>query len=393
MTANRGHSMQGLRPSQRHAAWRWATPEAQSVLASRDLAVILRFHRRVNGQNQSETGALLGYDKTYVSAIELGKRRLTDVTALRHIADRLALPPHVLGVTDLADTDFRAMLQFGQSAVRLAEIARQTGHASEAVAELWPLVARLEARARDGHTEREALRLLADARLGLGTALGNVLPEERLVTAAHWTAKSLSVVGHLDDPALTTTALRMHGNELRKAGLVGAAVNRLVRAASMAPSPTSRAAVLPLLARAAGALSNAPLFDRAVQETRTLLDQVDHTSLVNPVALHEIELRGLISTGRTRAAILRAEQATPVPTTAIAPQWSVIELITTGKVRLLGGDTRGAAELLTQAVNEARTQRLPHQLQRINRISGHELVEVNDAAAHALSQLRTEMAA
>ncbi|MER8084193.1 helix-turn-helix domain-containing protein [Streptomyces sp. NPDC087532] len=389
-SAANGHAQQ---PSSRHAAWHWATSEAQTVLATRDLAAILRFHRHVHGQSQSETGALIGYDKTYVSAIELGKRRLTDVAALRHIADRLTLPPHILGVTDPADTDFRAMLQFGQSTVRLAEIARQTGHASEAVAELWPLVARLEARARDGHTEREALRLLADARLGLGTALGNVLPEERLATAAHWTAKSLNVVGFLDDPALTTTALRMHGNELRKAGLVGAAVNRLVSAASLAPNRMSRAAVLPLLARAAGALGNAPLFDRAIQETRALLDEVDHTSLVNPVALYEIEIRGLIGTGRARAAIHRAEQPAPATTTAVAPQWRVIELITTGKVRLLGGDTRGAAELLTHAVNEARAQRLPHQLQRINRTGGHVLAEINDAATEALSQLRTEMAA
>ncbi|MGW1411872.1 helix-turn-helix domain-containing protein [Streptomyces sp. NPDC002403] len=386
-------NLRALRPSARHAAWHWATPEAQIVLATQDLAAILRFHRRVHGQSQAETGDLIGYDKTYVSAIELGKRRLTDIAGLRHIAERLALPPHVLGITDRADTDFRAVIQFGQSTVRLAEIARQAGHASQAVAELWPLVARLEARARDGHAEREALRLLADARLGLGTALGNVLPEERLATAAHWTAKSLNAVAFFNDPALTTTALRMHGNELRKTGLVGAAVNRLARAASLAPNRTSRAAVLPLLARAAGALGNAPLFDRAVQETRALLDQVDHTSLVNPVALHEIELRGLIGTGRTRAAIRHAEQAAPAPTTAIAPQWRVIELITTGKVRLLGGDRSGATELLTRAVSEARTQRLPHQLQRINRTGGHELAEVTDAATQALSQLRTEMAA
>ncbi|MER5852722.1 helix-turn-helix domain-containing protein [Streptomyces sp. NPDC002012] len=138
MTGHSAANEHAQRPSFRHAAWHWATSEAQTVLATRDLAAILRFHRRVNGQSQSETGALIGYDKTYVSAIELGKRRLTDVAALRHIADRLTLPPHVLGVTDLADTDFRAMLQFGQSTVRLAEIARQTGHASEAVAEVTP---------------------------------------------------------------------------------------------------------------------------------------------------------------------------------------------------------------------------------------------------------------
>ncbi|MCB5907648.1 helix-turn-helix domain-containing protein [Streptomyces pinistramenti] len=143
----------------------------------------MRFYRRVHGINQTSLGDLLGYDKTYISALELGKRALDDVGSRRRICAALQLPPHVLGITDPADTDHQAMLQFGESTVRLAEIARQSGHASEAVAELWPLVARLEARIDDGHTERDVLYLLARARVGLGVALGNVLPEERLATA------------------------------------------------------------------------------------------------------------------------------------------------------------------------------------------------------------------
>ena len=77
------------------------------------------------------------------------------------------------------------MLQFGESTVRLAEVARQSGHAAEAVAELRPLAIRLEARIADGHNERDVLRLLARTHTGLGVALGlgNVLPEERLPTA------------------------------------------------------------------------------------------------------------------------------------------------------------------------------------------------------------------
>ncbi|MFJ7423457.1 helix-turn-helix domain-containing protein [Streptomyces uncialis] len=392
MDTSPGAGRSALR-SARLVSWRWATPEAQAVLATRDLAAILKFHRRVHGDTQTETGELLGYDKTYVSALELGKRRLTDIASLRHVAERLALPPHVLGVTDPADTDHRAMLQFGRSTVRLAELARQSGHAAEAVAELWPLVARLEARARDGHTEHDVLRLLAHARLSLGTALGNVLPEERLATAAHWTGKSLNAVRFFDDPALTTTALRMHGNELRKAGLVGAAVHRLTHAAAIAPGPSDRAAVLPLLARAAGALGNTPLFDRTIREAAQLLDTVEHTSLVNPSALYEIRLRGLLATGRPCEAIRHAEAAAPPPSLPVAPQWRVIELITTGRVRLLADDRTGATEFLLDAVREARTQCLPHQLQRIQRAAGTVLPDAGDSADQALTQLRTEMAA
>ncbi|MER0476928.1 helix-turn-helix transcriptional regulator [Streptomyces sp. Edi2] len=389
----RNGSDPSARPLARHVTWHWATPQAQAVLATRDLAAILRFHRRVHGQSQAEAAAILGYDKTYISALELQKRTITDVGSLRNVADRLALPPHVLGVTDPADTDHRAMLQFGQSTVRLAEIARQSGHASEAVTELWPLVARLEARAADGHTERDVLRLLAHARLSLGTALGNVLPEEHLSTAARWTAKSLDLVSHLAEAALTSTALRMHGNELRKAGLHGAAVDRLLRASTLTPNQAGRAAVLPLLARAAGALGNAELFDRTLREAQHLLQDAEHTSLFNPVALYEIRMRGLVATGRPRTAIREVECGAPTATTTVAPQWRVIELITVGRVRMLAGDARAAADLFDAATREATVQRLPHQLQRIIRASKDTLPETSDAALLALGQIRTEMAA
>lgn len=361
----------------KHALWHWATPQAEAVLATRDLGAILRFHRAVHGMNQSELGQLLGYDKTYISLLELGKRSLEDIASRRHIAEALRLPPHVVGVTDRADTDHRAMLQFGDSTVRLAEIARQSGHASEAVAELWPLVARLEARMEDGHTERDVLHLLARARVGLGVALGNVLPEERLSTAARWTAKSIDIARYFGDAAFNSYVLRMHGNELRKA--------RLHRGA--------KAAVLPLLARAAGVLRNQPLFDEAMRATDQLLDDTEHTSLFNPYALHEIRLRGLMATGRTDVAIQLVEQGSPVPTTTVAPQWRVIELITVAQVRLAAEDGGGAAESLHTAVDEAVRQRLPHQLQRIVRAAHYRLPEIREVADHALDRIRKEMAA
>ncbi|WP_207401114.1 helix-turn-helix domain-containing protein [Actinomadura roseirufa] len=353
---------------------------------------ILRFHRDVHGLNQTALGQILGYDKTYVSALELGKRTLDDLGSRRRIADLLRLPPHVLGITDPADTDHRAMLQFGESAVRLAELARQSGHASEAVAELWPLVARLESRVEAGHAEREVLHLLASARVGLGVALGNVLPEERLSTAAHWTAKSLYVAQYFRDPGFCSEVLRLHGNELRKVGLHGAAVHRLQHAVTLAPTSDARAAALPLLARAAGALGDADLFDSVMRQADELLDRVDHTSLFNPYALHEIRLRGLIATGRADTAAGLVDNL-PSPTTTVAPQWRVIEQITVARVRLRVGDRNGAHEYLDSAVREAASQRLPHQLQRIMRATNRLLPDINANAALALGQLRQEMAA
>jgi len=43
---------------------------------------------------------------------------------LARIADRLAIPPHLLGVVGADDADFAAMLQFAEATLRLSEIAR-----------------------------------------------------------------------------------------------------------------------------------------------------------------------------------------------------------------------------------------------------------------------------
>ncbi|MGH4019375.1 MAG: helix-turn-helix domain-containing protein [Pseudonocardiaceae bacterium] len=166
------------------AIWLWSGPEAASALATRDLGAILRTYRRLNRLSQEKLATILGYDKTYVSMIETGRRVISDIATRRHIADALALPAHALGVTDTSDADFAAMIQFADSTIRLAEIARQSGRTVDAVNELWPLAARLEARAAEGHAERDTLVLLGQARLALGVSLGTVLPEERLVTAA-----------------------------------------------------------------------------------------------------------------------------------------------------------------------------------------------------------------
>jgi len=82
--------------------------------------------------------------------IESGRRHLTDRGTLAHIARTLAIPPHVLGIANPDGADFAAMLAFGTSVIRLAQIARQSGRTAEAVSEPWPLITRLEARVATG---------------------------------------------------------------------------------------------------------------------------------------------------------------------------------------------------------------------------------------------------
>jgi hypothetical protein len=104
--------------------------------------------------------------------IETGRRSVTDSRTLTHIARTLAIPPHVLGIAGPDDADFTA---FGTSVIRLADVARHAGRAADAVSELWPLITRLEARVAAGQAEPETMRLLAQARVSFGVALGHLL--------------------------------------------------------------------------------------------------------------------------------------------------------------------------------------------------------------------------
>ncbi|WP_422733933.1 helix-turn-helix domain-containing protein [Micromonospora sp. WMMD558] len=366
--------------------WLWTSDSARAALASGDLAVIIRTYRAATGVSQRRLAELLGYDPTYISMIETGRREISDVAARLRIARHLGLPAHTLGVSDPDDADFTAMLQFGESTIRLAAIARQSGHGAEAVNELWPLVTRLESRVADGHVERDVMLLLARARAELGVSLGYVLPEERLVSAARWTSRALWLAEHLNDQDLLAFTLRVHGNELRKAERPKAAVARLQRSVELAPE-SDRGAALVQLARAAGELGDPALFDRAITDAWRLVDANPSTGLTSLHALHEVHLRGLVHTRRPDLATDLLDHHR-MSTTAIPPQWQAILHVTTGEVLLARADTSQAETAFQAAIAIAEEHRLPHQIQRSLRACTSHLPAVGELARQSLERLR-----
>jgi transcriptional regulator with XRE-family HTH domain len=329
----------------------------------------LRGYRRASALTQQQLADMLGYDRTYISMIESGRRSVTDRGTLVHIAGTLAIPPYVLGIAGQDDADFGAMVAFGTSVIRLAAIARQSGRAAEAVSELWPLITRLEARVAAGYADPEAMGLLAQARMSLGVALGHLLPDERLATAARWTGRALRVAWHLGDRRLLGLVLRMHGNELRKAGHPAGGAIRLRQALQVEDDPVRQGAGLVLLARAAAESGQADLFDAVTSECVRALETVSGQDvLFSPFTVREVRLRGLLATGRADAAIDLAEHY-PAGSGPPSPHWRVIERITTAEVLARAGEDNAAETMLTAAINDAETLRLPHQVQRIIRLA------------------------
>ena len=376
-----GRAEEPLKPS----VWDWTDHASCQALRSGDLGAILRAYRRINGLSQERLAAVLGYDNTYISMIETGRRAVHDVATRRHIGKTLAIPAHLLGVTDPADIEFVAMVAFAESTIRLAELARSAGRAAEAVNELWPLVARLEARAAGGHLEEATLTVLGQAWISLGVSLGTVLPDERLWMATRWTAKGLTAARHLgSQPGFTTYALRMHGNELRKAGQAARAVTVLQQAVDTATCDQDRGAALALLARAVGQMGDSALFAWASASYQRLADV--HGSdgpLFNAFIWREIQLRGLLDTGDHARAFRLALDTVSCP--APAPQWQVIERITYADVLATAGDDATAEAILLEAVDLGRRYRLPHQIQRAARIA--QRVHRLDLANHAVTTL------
>ena len=351
------------------SVWDWTDHASYQALRSGHLGAILRAYRRINSLSQEKLAAILGYDKTYISMIETGRREVHDVATRRHIGKTLAIPSHLLGVTDPADSEFVAMVAFAESTIRLAGLARSAGRAAEAVNELWPLVARLEARAAEGHLEQATLTVLGQAWVSLGVSLGTVLPDERLWVATRWTAKGLTAARHLDcQPAFTAYALQMHGNELRKAGQAARAVNVLQQAVLTATGDTERGAALALLARAVGQTGDAALFTQVSASYQRLADVHGADGpLFNAFIWREIQLRGLLDIGDHARAFRLADDA--VTCSAPAPQWQVIECITYADVLATAGDHASAEAILLEAVDLGRRYRLPHQIQRAARIA------------------------
>lgn len=91
--------------------------------------------------------------------------------------------------------------------------------------------------------------------------------------------------------------------------------------------------------------------------------------LFNTFTVREVRLRGLLATSRTGQAVDLAEgfAADDGPP---SPQWRVIERITTAEVLARAGDEQTAADMLSAAIGDAETLRLPHQVQRIIRLTG-----------------------
>ncbi|MEU6481569.1 hypothetical protein ABZ858_32780 [Streptomyces sp. NPDC047017] len=368
----------------------WYTPQGSRVLRSGDLGAILRYYRKFRKCTQRRLSEMVGVDRTLVSLWETGSRRLDSIPDRITLADRLGIPYASLGISGVGQQDHAEMIASGESVVRLARLAREEGRAADALRELGRLVRALEERARSKKARRADVMLLAAARAEIGVALGDLLPEAHLAAAVQWAGSGANMLKELKgEPRMWAHALRMQGNELRKAGDLPQAVKTLQSAVEVSPDLGGRATAGLLLARAASEQGNIGMLDRCVEQCRHALEQDPSISdfFINPFSLREVELRGFLLTGRIKDAERVASQSNT--TSPAPPTWGVIERVTMAQFHLATGEAKVADSELRAAILDAQTLALPHQVERAIRLAGsanlHDLVRIGREVVEGMS--------
>jgi len=117
-----GSPREPARSASTSALWLWTSPHAAAALATGDLGVMIRTWRQATGTSQLALAEKLGYDPSYISMIETGRRDVVDIVNRRRIAQHLGIPLHRVGVTDTEAVDHVTMLQHGTPGQRKAVI-------------------------------------------------------------------------------------------------------------------------------------------------------------------------------------------------------------------------------------------------------------------------------
>ncbi|WP_327386677.1 helix-turn-helix transcriptional regulator [Streptomyces sp. NBC_01207] len=90
-------------PADTEPHWLAGSAERSAPPDGSNLADVLKAYRALHKLKQQDLADLLGYDQSYVSLLERGKRNIRDMVELRRLAHALALPEDELGLLPPAE--------------------------------------------------------------------------------------------------------------------------------------------------------------------------------------------------------------------------------------------------------------------------------------------------
>jgi len=349
---------------------RAAAPAAEAPEA---VAQVLKRYRKAHGLSQARLAERLVVDQTAVSRVERGVRSVHDIRELRRWAVILDLPPESLGVAATL-SDSREQFDPAHALSRLRE-ARDRRALGDPMGAYW-IAAWVATPLRDwaaAHDGAEATMLCAELAIARALTLADLVPEEELPR----------VLGALDDAlgllradaSMDATALFIVlaiGNALRRAGNVSLAVGLLKRAISRSHDPWFRVSSGSILAKAYSTLRE---HDEFVRIACVSFEVPSRTPWPGPLpSTHTLLKRSRPETPCAAMNLVRAwklldKRAAVAGDLLASPQHRIIRAITRAEACAMTGEIGESVESLVHAANAAAQVRLPHQLQRIVRVS------------------------
>ena len=335
-----------------------------------DIGQVLKHYRSVHRLTQRDLATILGFDQSYISKLENGQG-LRDIAVLSHIAHCLDIPEQWLGIAPNGSLSLSSseLVEIAPSVIRLSQVVRETGRADAAVHELWPLTLRLETQAEQDKSNARLLLMLASAQAMLGILLGDLLPEEELWVSVAFFKKAAAIVDEFGNASIQAEIYRGYGNELRKYKQYEQALRCLEKALFLAPDKIAQGTVAALLARTYGEMGERENFGEVMQTVLYVQDRTTNfTSTFNPVMIHEIHVRGLLSLGQiSEHSRLLQQNHAQLASIPVAPQWHVISQLTTAQALFHLGKVDDGLAKLQAALLGAELYKLPHQVQRAMR--------------------------
>jgi DNA-binding XRE family transcriptional regulator len=336
------------------------------------------------GLTQADVAAAMGVGQDYISRIESGRSKALQVELRHQLAAALELSPEDLGVCTPAAKDRLATLGAAEARafIKVASIARETGHPAEGAAAAHQVARRLPRR----NLTRQLACARADALLVEAVALGDLHDARSRHPSLALLDEAYRLMHTAEDAALLHAIILKIGNESRKAGDPRGARKWLDRAVNAAPTVGGAQAARIALLRVLGELRDPGQGGEHVRLLRSIEDTPDvWSATLHPLAAAEAEARYLLSFGRAVRTDIRRRLEMPSPV-AVAPQWNVIARLTLAEILTAAGEDERALDELTAVLQTTTDLRALPRL----KARGRELLDRNRAAEPALRELYAE---
>lgn len=325
----------------------------------------LKAYRERHTFTQEQLASLLDEDTRQVRRWENAEIQLTDIRALKRIADRLGIPYKDLGIAASAYTPV-TLEEIDGKIARIWSLIDEA-HINEAYTISENLI--LEASQHTGTNDIQALRTLSRLYHAAAHATSLGLKTEEVGQMLYYYQQMEYFARQLQDDTLINISLAYQGDMFRRKGDIARAILVLEKARDTTPQAdqAARGNALQLLARAYIQGQKLEGFDRTIKEAEDLACAIDQREnsvrQFNLGYVFEEYAKSYCRLRKTQLALDYIDRAEKYRTLTISSE--ILMKVARAEILVRDGDIRNAVSLATRAAIYSREYGHNRRLERI----------------------------